>query len=398
MNQLTDLTAVKKRVQSIDILRGVVMIIMALDHVRDFFHVDAFQGDPLNPATTTPILYFTRYITHFCAPTFVFLAGTSAYLVGLRKTKASLSSFLIKRGLWLILIEVFVISLGLTFNPLYNTIILQVIWAIGISMVFLGLAVRLPYKVIFAIGALIVLGHNLLDYPEAARNQEVPFIWDLLHNGRFDIYTYAPNRVLIIAYAFVPWMGIMFMGYCAGKLFEATVDSHKRQKALLLIGAALVTLFVVLRLINSYGNPFPWTPQHNTLGSFFSFMNVQKYPPSLMYASITLGPALIVLALIEHVRNRFTEFAKVFGRVPFFYYVLHFYIIHIVTVIAFYIEGYGTKDIVGQTPFLFRPVQFGYPLWVVYIIWAALIIALYPFCKWYNKYKATHSQWWLSYL
>jgi uncharacterized membrane protein len=398
MNQLTDLTAVKKRVQSIDILRGVVMIIMALDHVRDFFHVDAFQGDPLNPATTTPMLYFTRWITHFCAPTFVFLAGTSAYLVGLRKTKAALSSFLIKRGLWLIMIEVVVITLALTFNPLYNTIILQVIWAIGISMVFLGLAVRLPYKVIFAIGALVVLGHNLLDYPEAARNQEVPFIWDLLHNGRFDIYTYAPNRVLIIAYAFIPWMGIMFMGYCAGKLFEATVDSHKRRKALLFIGAGLVTLFLVLRLINEYGNPFQWTPQRTTLGSFFSFMNVQKYPPSLMYASITLGPALIVLALIEHVRNRFTEFAKVFGRVPFFYYVLHFYIIHIVTVIAFYIEGYGTKDIVGQTPFLFRPLQFGYPLWVVYVIWAALIIGLYPLCKWYNKYKATHSQWWLSYL
>lgn len=398
MNQLTELTTVKKRVQSVDILRGVVMIIMALDHVRDFFHVDAFQGDPLNPDTTTPILYFTRWITHFCAPTFVFLAGTSAYLVGLRKSKAELSSFLIKRGLWLIMIEAVVISLALTFNPLYNAIIFQVIWAIGISMVFLGLAVRLPYKVIFAIGALVVLGHNLLDYPEAARNQEVNFFWDLLHNGRFDVYTYAPNRVLIIAYAFVPWMGIMFMGYCAGKLFEATVDSHKRKKALVFIGAGLITLFVVLRLINEYGNPFPWTLQHTSLATFFSFMNVQKYPPSLMYASITLGPALIVLALIEHVRNRVTEFAKVFGRVPFFYYVLHFYIIHIATVIAFYMEGYGTKDIVGQTPFLFRPVQFGYPLWVVYIIWAVLIIGLYPLCKWYNKYKATHTQWWLSYV
>jgi uncharacterized membrane protein len=398
MNQLTELTGVKKRIQSVDILRGVVMIIMALDHVRDFFHVDAFQGDPLNPATTTPILYFTRWITHFCAPTFVFLAGTSGYLIGLRKTKSDLSSFLIKRGLWLILIEAVVITLGWTFNPLYNAIIFQVIWAIGISMVLLGLAVRLPYKVIFAIGALIVLGHNLLDYPEAARNQNVPFIWDLLHNGRFDTYTYAPNRMLIIAYAFLPWTGIMFMGYCAGKLFEVTVDSHKRQKALVYIGAGLIALFVVLRLINEYGNPFSWGPQHTGLGSFFSFMNVQKYPPSLMYACITLGPALIVLALLEHVKNRFTEFAKVFGRVPFFYYVLHIYFIHILTVIAFFIEGYGTKDIVGQTPFLFRPLQFGYPLWVVYLIWVVLILGLYPLCKWYNKYKATHSQWWLSYL
>jgi uncharacterized membrane protein len=398
MNQLSELTAIKKRVQSIDILRGIVMIIMALDHVRDFFHVDAFQSDPLNPATTTPILYFTRWITHFCAPTFVFLAGTSAYLIGLRKSKADLSGFLLKRGLWLILIEAVVITLGWTFNPLYNAIIFQVIWAIGISMVLLGLAVRLPYKVIFAIGALIVLGHNLLDYPEAARNQNVPFMWDLLHNGRFDTYTFAPNRVLIIAYAFLPWTGIMFMGYAAGKLFEATVDPGKRQKALVIIGSALIALFVVLRLINEYGNPFPWTEQKDGLANFFAFMNIQKYPPSLMYAAITLGPALIFLALIENVQNRFTEFAKVFGRVPFFYYVLHIYFIHILTVIAFFIEGYGTKDIVGQTPFLFRPLEFGYPLWAVYLIWVVLIMGLYPLCKWYNKYKATHTQWWLSYM
>ncbi|THU40014.1 DUF1624 domain-containing protein [Niastella caeni] len=395
---MNELTAVKKRVQSIDILRGIVMIIMALDHVRDYFHNGAFQADPLDPATTTPILYFTRWITHFCAPTFVFLAGTSAYLIGLRKPKADLSSFLMKRGLWLIFIEAVVITLAWTFNPLYNAIIFQVIWAIGISMVLLGLAVRLPYGVIFTIGALIVLGHNLLDYPEAARNQNVPFIWDLLHNGRFDTYTFAPNRVLIIAYAFLPWTGIMFMGYCAGKLFAPTVDSIKRQKTLFIIGTGLIVLFVVLRLLNEYGNPFPWTEQKSGLATLGAFMNIQKYPPSLMYACITLGPALIVLALLENVQNRFTEFAKIFGRVPFFYYVLHIYLIHLLTVIAFFIEGYGTKDIVGQTPFLFRPVQFGYDLWAVYLIWIVVILALYPLCKWYNKYKATHTQWWLSYL
>jgi uncharacterized membrane protein len=395
MNQLT---AVKKRVQSIDILRGIVMIIMALDHVRDYFHNDAFQHDPLDPATTTPTLYFTRWITHFCAPTFVFLAGSSAYLIGLRKTKAELSSFLIKRGLWLILIEAFVITLAWTFNPLYNAVIFQVIWAIGISMVFLGLAVRLPYGVIFAIGALIVLGHNMLDYPEAARKHEVSFIWDLLHDSRFDTYTFAPRHILIIAYAFVPWMGLMFMGYCAGKLFAPTVDSAKRQKTLLLIGTGLIVLFVVLRLLNGYGNPLPWTTQRNGVATFLSFMNIHKYPPSLMYASITLGPAFIVLALLEHVQNRFTEFAKVFGRVPFFYYVLHIYLIHALTVVAFYITGYGAKDIVGQTPFLFRPLTFGYDLWAVYLVWIGVILALYPLCRWYDRYKSTHTQWWLSYL
>jgi uncharacterized membrane protein len=395
MNQLT---AVKKRVQSIDILRGIVMIIMALDHVRDYFHNDAFQHDPLDPGTTTPILYFTRWITHFCAPTFVFLAGTSAYMIGLRKTKAELSSFLIKRGLWLVLIEVVVISLGWTFNPLYNTIIFQVIWAIGISMLLLGVAVRLPYGVVFAIGALIVFGHNLLDYPEAAHKHEVGFLWDLLHDSRFDTFTFAPNRILIVAYAFLPWTGIMFMGYAAGKLFEPTVDTRKRQKTLLLLGTGLIVLFVVLRLLNGYGNPLPWTPQQNGMATFLSFMNINKYPPSLMYACITIGPALVVLALLEHVQNRFTEFVKIFGRVPFFYYVLHLYLIHLLTVILFFAKGYGTKDIVGQTPFLFRPVTFGFDLWLVYIIWIAVILLLYPLCKWYNKYKSEHTQWWLSYI
>lgn len=395
MNQLT---ATKKRVQSIDILRGIIMIIMALDHVRDYFHVDAFQHNPLDPATTTPLLYFTRWITHFCAPTFVFLAGVSAYLVGLRKTKAELSGFLLKRGLWLILIEIVVISLGWTFNPLYNSIIFQVIWAIGISMVLLGLAVRLPYGVIFAIGALILLGHNLLDHPEAVRKHNVSFIWDLLHDARFDNYTFLPNRVLTIAYAFLPWTGIMFMGYCAGKLFALTVDSLKRQKALLTIGTGLIVLFVVLRLLNDYGDPTPWTKQQNGLATFLAFMNINKYPPSLMYACITLGPSLIMLALLEHVQNRFTEFVKVFGRVPFFYYVLHLYLIHILTVIAFYISGYGAKDIVGQSPFFFRPLTFGYGLGVVYLIWAVVVLLLYPLCRWYNKYKSTHTQWWLSYL
>jgi uncharacterized membrane protein len=395
---MDQLPAVKKRIQSIDVLRGIVMIIMALDHVRDYFHNDAFQHDPLDPATTTPLLFFTRFITHFCAPTFLFLAGTSAYLIGLKKTKAALSSFLLKRGLWLILIEVVVISLAWTFNPLYNTIIFQVIWAIGISMVMLGLAVRLPYGVIFAIGAFIVLGHNVLDYPEAADNHNVPFIWDLLHDARFDNYTFAPRHTLVLAYAFAPWTGIMFMGYCAGKLFAPTVDTFKRQKALVSIGLGLIVLFVALRLLNGYGNPLPWTPQQTGMATFLSFMNVHKYPPSLMYICITLGPALIMLALLENVQNRFTGFVKVFGRVPFFYYVLHLYLIHILTVIAFYVSGYGAKDIVGKSPFFFRPLQFGYSLGVVYIVWVFVVLALYPLCRWYDKYKSTHSQWWLSYL
>jgi uncharacterized membrane protein len=392
--------AVKNRVQSIDVLRGIVMIIMALDHVRDFFHVDAFQGpDPLDAATTNPALYFTRWITHLCAPTFVFLAGTSSYLVGLRRSKADLSGFLIKRGIWLILMEVFIVNLGLTFNPLYNLTVFQVIWAIGISMVILGLLVRLPFKAILAIGLIIVLGHNALDYPEIAHKYQLNFWWDLIHGARFDIYPYAPNRVLLIIYPFLPWTGLMIMGYCAGKLFAADFPALQRRKILLYTGLGLIVFFFLIRFINAYGDPAPWSAQANTVRTMYSFFNVTKYPPSLMYMSITIGISLLVLVFIENVRNRVTEFAKVFGRVPFFYYVLHFYLIHILTVIAFFLSGYGTKDIVDQqVPFLFRPATFGFPLWVVYLVWISVILILYPLCKRYNKYKSTHHQWWLSYV
>jgi uncharacterized membrane protein len=392
----------KYRVQSIDILRGLVMIIMALDHVRDFFHIGAFQADPVDPATSTPMLYATRWITHLCAPTFVFLAGTSSYIVGLRKSKGELSSFLIKRGLWLILVEVLIISLALSFNPLYNVLFLQVIWAIGSSMVILGLLVRLPLKLIFLIGLLIVLGHNLLDYPEAARaarQQPLGFWWDLLHGARFAIYPYAPNHVAAIIYPFLPWTGIMLIGYSTGKLFEAGMAVERRRKILTYAGLGLITLFFLLRLINAYGDPVPWIAQANTTRTIMSFFNVNKYPPSLMYTAITLGIALLALALLEKVRSRVTEFAKVFGSVPFFFYVLHFYLIHALTVIAFYASGYGAKDIVSQqVPFLFRPLTFGFSLWVVYLVWFTVILLLYPVCKRYSAYKRTHGQWWLSYI
>ena len=379
------------------------MIIMALDHVRDFFHAEARTKDPLNPATTTVAVYFTRWITHFCAPVFVFLAGTSGYLQGLKKSKGELSKFLITRGLWLILVEWLIISFGLTFDPGYHMIPFQVIWGIGICMMVLGLVVWLPYPVIFALGVLIVFGHNLLDYVEkenAAAGQPNGFWLDILHAARFSFYPFAPGHNIIIVYPFLAWAGIMMLGYCAGRLFEAPVDPKKRRKALIGIGSGLIVFFVIMRFINSYGDPNPWADFPSSLSDFFSFMNVTKYPPSLMYASITIGPALIVLALLEGVQNKVTDFAKIYGRVPFFYYVLHFYIIHALTVFAFYfIEHKTSKDIVDPNSFFyFRPVQFGYDLWVVYAVWISVILILYPLCRWYNNYKSTHRHWWLSYL
>jgi len=391
--------ALKKRIDSIDLLRGIIMVIMAIDHVRDFFHITASMVSPTNMDTTTPQLFFTRWITHFCAPVFVFLAGTSAYLYGLKKTKNQLRSFLIKRGLWLVLIEFFIISFIVTFNPLYNVIVLQVIWATAISMILLGLCISLPVNFILAIGLIIVFGHNLLDYPEAARNQQVGFFWNLAHHSRFNIYEVFPNHFLAILYPFFPWIGVMFCGYALGKIFEPQFDAAKRKRFLITLGFLMTIIFVMLRFINHYGDPSPWSEQRNGVYTFLSFLNVTKYPPSIMYLGMTLGPALILLAFFENIKNKITGFFIVFGRVPFFYYIIHFFLVHFLCFIFFFIEGYGTKDIIPKkTPFLFRPDNFGFSLWGVYAVWLFIIIVLYPLCKKYGEYKKTHHQWWLSYL
>ena len=377
------------------------MVIMALDHVRNFFHYDAMLHDPVNPQTTTPFLFFTRWITHYCAPVFLFLAGISAYLIGLKRSGSSLSYFLMKRGIWLILVEIFIISLGSTFNPFYNVIALQVIWAIGISMLLLGVLVwlKIPYKALFAIGLLIVAGHNLLDHAESIRHHDVGFTWDLIHAGHLKMYEIFPGHSIMISYAFLPWTGIMIMGYCAGKLYGPQFDAVTRKKILSATGFGLIVLFILLRFINGYGDPVQWSAQESSLRTFLSFMNVNKYPPSLMYTCMTIGPALILLALFENVKNNFTSFVLVFGRVPFFFYVLHFYVIHTLTTIAFFFCGYGAGDIISpKSRYFFRPPEFGFPLWVVYIIWIGVVLSLYPICRWYKNYKANHFQWWLSYL
>ena len=387
------------RVNSIDILRGLVMVIMALDHVRDFFHNQAFISNPTDPASTTPILFFTRWITHYCAPVFVFLAGTSAYLSGLKKSKKQLSGFLLKRGLWLILVEVLIITLGLSFNPFYNMLFLQVIWAIGISMVLLGLMIWLPFKVILVIGLVIVFGHNLLDAAEAARNQQVGFWWDLLHHGSFAVYPITQNHVVAIFYPFAPWTGIMALGYCLGRLYQNDIEPAVRSKWLIYMGISTFVVFIFIRLMNVYGDPSPWTTQNNSIRTIFSFLNVTKYPPSLSFTCMTLGPALFFLAFLERIRNAITGFFATFGRVPFFYYVVHFYLIHTICVIGFFFAGYTIDQAVTpQFPFVFRPPTFGYDLWVVYILWVVVILLMYPMVRWYNKYKRSHQQWWLSYL
>ena len=388
-----------KRVESIDLLRGLVMIIMALDHTRDFFHREALTDDPLNLATTTPFLYFTRWITHFCAPAFVFLAGVSAWLQGRKKSRKELSFFLITRGLWLVLIELTVVSFGITADIHFGMLILQTIWAIGISMIFLGLAIWLPFKVILITGLLIVFGHNSLDFVEKDHKGPFPAWWNLLHvPGMIPI---SSDHLVGVFYPFLSWAGLMLLGYCCGKIFS-DVEPVRRRKILLYMGFGLLILFVVLRAINVYGDPDHWSYQRNGLYTFLSFMKVRKYPPSLLYMSVTIGIALIFLGLVKNTGSRISKIISVYGRVPFFYYILHFYLLHIIAAIVFLSRGHtlaeGLRDMPGVVEKFEIPGE-GYSLWVVYAIWISVVIALYPLCKWYDAYKTNHREKrWLSYL
>ena len=403
---LKELTVPRQRIQSIDVLRGIVMVIMAIDHVRDFFYKAPVSSgasvatSPTDLATTTPALFFTRWITHFCAPIFVFLAGTSIFLMSQKKSKSELSAFVIKRGIWLVLVELIVITLSWTFNPLYNFLILQVIWAIGVSMIILGLLIRLPMKVLLVIGLLIFFGHNLLNYPSINHDLKGGWLADLLYFSNFSVYTLDKSHVFIIVYSFVPWTGVMLLGYCLGKLFTPQFDPRKRRKILWQLGFGLLALFLILRFINNYGDPVPWSKQpRGDVFTFLSFINVNKYPPSLDFLSIMIGGGLIALALLERAQGKLADFFKVFGRVPMFYYILHLYLIHLIGVAVFFGEGFSVDQIVTpNNPFLFRPSAFGFGLLGVYTVWIIVILTLYPLCKKYDRYKSTHRNWWLSYL
>lgn len=389
---------IKQRIQSIDVLRGIIMALMALDHTRDYFHIDGMTGSPTDMETTTPLLFFTRWITHFCAPTFVFLSGTSIYLQSLRKTKKELALFLFTRGLWLMFAELTLVGVGWSFDISFDFFFLQVIWAIGCSMVILSALIFFRYWALVAIGILLTLLHNIMDYITIT-NDNLDVAANFFLITEFEPYVLGSVRFMT-AYAILPWTGIMLLGYAAGRWFKSEVRPETRKKALITTGSLLIALFICLRLMNSYGDPAPWEVQRNGIYTFLSFLNVTKYPPSLMYACMTIGPALIVLALIENIRNRFTAVFNVFGRVPFFYYLIHIYIIHILCVILFFAEGYSIED--NETmrmTFGFRPEEnFGFSLGIVYLIWVLVLALCYFPSRWYNNYKSTHKKWWLSYI
>lgn len=391
-----NLTAEKWRISSIDILRGLVMIIMALDHVRDFFHIAAMVEDPTNLNSTTPALFFTRWITHYCAPIFVFLSGTSAFLSGQKKTKKELSSFLLKRGLFLMVLEIVVVNFLIVFDPLYRFIGLQVIWVIGLSMVLLSFLIYLPLRVLFIIGIVMVVGHNMLDGFNYNNMNEIPFWHAFFHQQLFT--SYAEGRFFAILYPLIPWPGVMLLGYCMGAWYVKEFDAAKRKRLLLGWGLTAIAAFFILRWINVYGDLVPWSTQKDNVMTILSFFNVTKYPPSLLYLCMTLGPALLLLIWLEKVKGSWTNIVSVYGRVPMFYYLLHFFTIHVLCIVLFFATGRPVSDIAAGN-FAFRPNDFGFSLPIVYLIWIAVVAGLYPLCKRYDTYKMNNRQkWWTGYL
>ena len=387
------------RVKSIDLLRGLIMIIMALDHTRDYFHADAFKFDPMDLDKTTVLLYFTRWITHLCAPIFVLLAGTSAFISGQRKRKKELASFLVKRGLWLIFLELTVVNFAWFFNIRFSFILLAVIWILGVCMISLAGLIFLPKKVILWIGLILVFGHNLLDRIHFPQHDAMGFLWGLLHDQKIFI---VGHETILEVYHVIPWIGVMALGYCLGSLYANGFDASKRKKILLRLGIASILLFIIVRFINVYGNQTPWLNQKSPVYSFLSFLNISKYPPSLDYLLITEGIGLVFLSLTEDVSNRLTKFISVYGRVPLFYYLLHLYFIHLFAMLAAVLTGYKWTDMIGFTTWInYMPnlQGYGFGLGTVYLVWIVIVLLLYPLCKWYDRYKASHKGiWWLGYL
>lgn len=395
---MSETILIKNRVQSIDILRGIVMVIMALDHTRDFFHYSSSMGaDPMDLETTTPFFFFTRWITHFCAPVFVFLSGTSVFLFEAKgKTKKHVSTFLLTRGLWLMLVEILIIVPLWEFS--FNSIDLQVIWAIGLCMVIFSGLIFLPVRVLLFIGIIIIFGHNLLDGIKIQEENWQSFLWSLLHERH--AFPLTENMRILVAYPFLPWLGLMITGYCMGTLYSKNYPAAKRKNILLFTGLGLIIVFILIRSFNIYGDMHQWAVQRSPLYTFLDFIKITKYPPSLLFILITIGIALVVLSRMENVSNMLTNKIAVFGKVPFFYYIAHLFVIHLTAFILFFIKG-GTWEQLDPTGFNNSnlPPSFGFSLTVTYIAWIGIIFVLYFPCRWYNNYKSNHKEkWWLSYL
>jgi uncharacterized membrane protein len=389
-------TPLRQRVESVDVVRGVIMIIMALDHTRDFFGDAA--ASPTNLATASAGLFLTRWITHFSAPTFFFLSGVGAYLALRRRTKSQLSVFLLTRGLWLVFLDAVLFRAILQFNVDYHVTILTVLWALGWSMVALVALVFLPATAVGIIGAIMIAAHNLLDPVKAQSFGAWAPLWNVLHSP--GLLYMSPGHLVIVAYPLIPWIGVMALGYGIGQIYS--IDPARRRALLLRAGIAVSAAFIVLRAINVYGDPAKWTHQKSTLFTALSFLNTTKYPPSLLFLLMTLGPVLVFLSLVDQKTPRLLRPALTIGKVPMFYYLLHFATLHVLAIITALIR-FGGVHWMFESPSpdkypVTQPPGWPASLPVVYLYWIAVLLLVYPVCRWYATVKMRSSNPWLSYL
>jgi len=380
------------RLSSIDILRGLVIILMVLDHTRDYFMTGSFTRNAVDPETSYPALYVTRWITHLCAPSFVFLAGTSAFLKGARDDDTrGLSWFLFSRGLWLIILEVTVVNFGWNFG--LTGPLMQVIWAIGMSMVVLAGLVWLGPRAVLAIGIAIVAGHNLLDPVDQMNIGQWQLAWNFVHE---DAFVQAGGVPMFIAYPALPWLGIMCLGYGLGFLFLKLPG--ERIRTLIFLGLTFLVAFAVLRFLNGYGDPTPWRVFEDPARTVMSFFNVEKYPPSLMFTLATLGISFLLLAAFERLRGPVAEFFLTYGRVPLFVYVLHIYLIHALQLAVGAALGFPASAFILVFEDPAKQARWGFDLPVVWLVWLVVIALLFLPARWFGRVKRTRRDWWLSYL
>ncbi|HSE28635.1 MAG TPA: heparan-alpha-glucosaminide N-acetyltransferase domain-containing protein [Gemmatimonadales bacterium] len=376
------------RLPSIDILRGAVMAIMLVDHVRAY--LTDLRFDPTDLARTSAPLFLTRWITHFCAPVFILLAGMSAWLAGRRRTRRELSVFLLTRGLWLVAVEFTVVSFAWYFNFEFPMGAFgQVIWAIGVSMVALAALVWLPLPAIAAVSLAMIGGHNLLDGVTPGSLGALGPVWTALH-----VPGPLGSTGIFVLYPLVPWIGVLAAGYVLAGWLERRPEERPRR--LLVLGAAITLGFVLLRAANVYGDPRPWAVRGDPVFTILSFLNVTKYPPSLLYLMVTLGPALLALSWLERAPRWGTAWAATFGQVAFFYYVVHLYVVHSLAVGLGMAQGFAPHEM--RQLFLNLPAGYGVGLGPVWMVSAVVLVALYPLCRWYAGVKQRGRGWWWSYL
>lgn len=376
-----------KRIISLDMLRGLVMVLMVLDHVRTFFSVRRFQ--PTDLTQTTIPLFLTRWVTHLCATSFIFLAGAAAYLYFVRRqqSKRQLSRYLIIRGLMLVFLELTVVNFAWLFDQIHTLSAAGVLWVIGWSMVVLAVIIYLPIKVIAYSGILLIVGHNLFDNLHVEQLGQFGWVWAILHEPK--MLTLFANKKFFVVYLLIPWIGVMATGYAFGTVF--TLEKTVRHKFMRRLGWGLIFAFLIIRAINIYGDPQPWSVQANLSYTILSFINCTKYPPSLLYLLITLGLAILLLDLFENRRFRILKPLLLFGQVPLFFYIIHLWLIRC-TAVLLALPKYGLKAIF--LPFLSSfqmPADYGYDLPTVYSLWIFMVILLYPICNWFADYKKKHT-------